>query len=289
VKKSYGAVMLLAVLMAAVLLPNPVSAVLLGENITIYDGVTGVPGVGMLWGQESATTGLGVGREDQEGEPHEYNTGAGQSWDLEAMFLDGTALYVVGGYDFVTYSQGLRSDGAPAYRAPGSIFLDITGDAGVGGAANEYGYEYAINLDFGALTYDVVDLGQGPPGTFGGTTVVPYSSPWNLTSGGLVVASDAAFVPYQLDDMSWWQYHTGLPDAEFDSLVGGTHWVFGVDLGFISTPTGPQEFTARLTMNCGNDNLVGYHRPFNIPDGGATGVLLGMALCGVGLWRRRLG
>ena len=68
------------------------------------------------------TTGWYGDHEDNETETHP-NTLQGQHWDLEGMYMDGSALTVVGGYDFrdgFTYSGHNYSSG--------DIFIDVDGD-----------------------------------------------------------------------------------------------------------------------------------------------------------------
>jgi hypothetical protein len=68
-----------------------VSALELGDNITVFDNVTGtslIPIYNMWWSPTD---------EDQEVEP---DCAIGQEWDVEAFFLNGTELAMVGGYDF---------------------------------------------------------------------------------------------------------------------------------------------------------------------------------------------
>ena len=91
------------VLLCVGLLVFGVTGIASALNVTIYDR-------------------QGSGGEDNETEP---NTLTGQHWDLEAFFLDGTLLTLVGGFDF---ENGV-TDKYGRDWAPGDIFVDIDGDA----------------------------------------------------------------------------------------------------------------------------------------------------------------
>jgi hypothetical protein len=205
-------------------------ALTLGDNITISDGVfTG--------------TGWYSNREDQEVEP---NNVTGQVWDLEGFFLDDEMLSVVGGFNFAAGQDGWDA---------GDVFLDITGDArygtantGTGGDQsypaiinNTFGYDYVLDINWGAGTYDVYALDAG-------STVRVYynqndeSNPWRYNSGGELLYDDVSF-----------SYLTGLSNADVGGLLGGSHNVAAFDLSFLD----PGEFTSHLTVECGNDNLMG--------------------------------
>src|SRR5882724_10482020 len=85
-----------------------------GTDITISD-------------KNYAGSGWYSNREDQETETNP-ETVTSQQWDMEGMFLSGTSLTLVGGYDFkngVTWSDGHN------YKS-GDIFIDINGDAQYG-------------------------------------------------------------------------------------------------------------------------------------------------------------
>ena len=246
--------MLTTILAALLLTACGASALTVGDNITIDDGRwASYPGG--WWGDAS-------GREDNEVEP--YLATMGQSWDLEAFFLDGSTLTVAAGYNILT---------ATGYRSHGDIFLDTGGDWGTGGAANNYGYEYVLDLNLAAQTYSVYELGRDS--TFWGTTVVPESNPWRRRAGGTLLASDVSLVDFGID----------LAGSAVGSLTtfGGypdVHTAFSVDLSFL----GSQDFYSQLTMNCGNDLLVGHGTL--VPDAGATLVLVLAAVMGLGALKK---
>ncbi|MEA2101957.1 MAG: PEP-CTERM sorting domain-containing protein [Thermodesulfobacteriota bacterium] len=99
-------------------------ALVLGDNITVYDG-------------ESSGSGWYGTQEDNE---VHSNCLTGQEWDLEGFFLNGTTLTMVGGYDFINGQGGYAS---------GDIFINTLGGPG---------YNYVFDLDVASQTYDVYAL-----------------------------------------------------------------------------------------------------------------------------------
>ncbi len=239
------------------------SAILLGSNITIPDLDPDQTAAGW-WGPQ----------EDDEVSP---GSTTGQNWDLEAFFLNGSALTMVGGYDFLNGEGGYSS---------GDIFIDINGDAEYGAPANTgsgsggivtdtFGYDYVLDLDFSNIAdprYTVIALNAQSRTrlvTFG---VNEESNPWAYMDGGEVIPGWVS-----LSLTSW----EDLPDSEVDGLSGGNHNALAFDLSFLTAGT---EFTSHFTMECGNDNLMGRAR---VADGGTTLLLLGCALLGVEGLRRK--
>ena len=235
----------------------------LGTNITIYDG----SGTGTGW----------YGKyEDQEVEP---GCVASQRWDLEGFFLKGSELQVVGGFDFLKGNEQIFI---------GDIYIDIDGIIGTSNtysngnnSVNEnFGYEYVIDLDFSdkdSLSYKIIALNDS---SFNYTVYWQKwsghpdgnsnSNPYRYVSGGTEVGSGTfAYIP-------------GLSDSQVANLEGGTHYALtGIDVGFISG----EDFTAHLTMGCGNDNLMGQGTA-PVPEP-ATLVLMGMGLAGLSGFSRR--
>lgn len=211
------------------------------------------------------------GQEDDEVEP---GMAKGQVWDLEGMFLEGTTLSVVGGYDFINGEDGFTS---------GDLFLDIDGDAVYGdihGSSNgnhivthNSGYDYVLDLDFVNLTYDIYAIDTE---TYVQTSYYKQnqgSNPWLYESGGELIAEDLAI-----------EYTT---ESEYGIFFnGGWHNQFSVDISFLLNDTA---FIAHYTMGCGNDNLMGqgvvvHHQPEP-----GTMLMLGFGLIGIaGLSRRKM-
>ncbi len=243
---------------------NEVFALDLGQEITIYDLVS------------SSETGWYGQQEDQETEP---GTVQHQLWDLEAFFLKGTTLSMVGGYDFINGKDGYES---------GDIFIDVDGDAQYGPVndgtgynntfvSNTFGYDYVLDLDFAnpeGLMYYIYAIDENA--TVQTTTVYfninQEANPWQYDSGGELFGSGTI------------NYQTGLKDDEL-GLLGGTHNVLSVDLGFLKADI--NNFTVHFTMECGNDNLMGQnYDPIPEP---STVLLLGIGLLGVvGIGRQRI-
>ncbi len=253
-----------SLLAALVLATGPTFAIPLGTNITIPD-------------QNTSGTGWYGNHEDNETESHP-DTLRAQDWDLEGMFLGGSRLTLVGGFDFkngVTYNHY-------NYRS-GDIFIDVNGDAqygypvnggsGLGGTtSNLFGYDYVLDLDFASMTYNVIKLDSSALLARG--LDVAGSNPWRYVSGGDALAG---FQGVSFD------YYSGLTNADvgFQGYNGDNgHYAISVDTSFL----GSGDFVFHNTVECGNDNLMG---AAHVPDGGSTVTLLGLSLVGVVALRRR--
>lgn len=224
-------ILFLFFLFAGMAAPYKAQALELGTDITVFDG------------RAQAATGWYGQQEDQEVEPGCVQS---QVWDLEGFFLKGTELQVVGGFDFKNGVQGYQS------FLTGDIFIDTNGSIsdsnqasnGQATVADNFGYEYVIDLSFESTSYHY-DVFKLEPDS---TTVTVYyaqnrgSNPWRYASGGTKITSGT---------FSYW---AGLADQEAGDLEGGVHYALtGFDLSFIKG----MDFTAHLTIGCGNDNLMG--------------------------------
>lgn len=223
----------------------------LGDNITIWDK-------------------MGVDYEDQEVEP---NCVWGQEWDLEAFFLKGSMLSMIGGYDFI---NGEDDPYRNNHYDSGDIFIDVNGDAEYGPVngnsgggntivANTFGYDYVLQLDFDTMKYSVYEL-------TGASTVKVYfsqnaeSNPWRYHDGGTRIGDEWGY------EISYASYNENV-----NGLLGGSHNVASFDLGFLGADI--HNFTAHFTMQCGNDDLIGRHYD-PIPEP-STVLLLGAGLIGL--------
>lgn len=243
-------------------------------NITISDNLAGS---GFDGGP------FGVGLEDNETEP---GAAPGQEWDMEAFVVDGSTLYIVGGYDMI--------DGELNYL-PGDLFIKVGGASSPSGApyidgslvtSNTAGYTWAVDLSpiaLGAGSADVYKLNAGSQ--FDTVTFDHLqSNPWRYRSGGSFYS------------MASYNYTVGasaplLTSLGLGSLAGAYHNVLEIDLSsFLDADPGTNVWFS-YTMQCGNDSLKGkYGGGFDrVPDAGASVLLIGLGLGALSLFgvRRR--
>jgi hypothetical protein len=200
-------------------------------------------------------------------------------WDLEGFYLDGSTLTMVSGYDPQT---------ALGNQSIGDVFLDVDGDARYGATENSgtgygntlrpngFGYDYVLDLDVASGMYSVYTIDPSAD-----VRTIRYkqnvcSNPWTYVRDGDPLGSPAPieFSGKLLDE-----------DVAEYGLQGGAHYAMSFTLDFLQPDT---EFTSHVTMRCGNDNLMGQGRTpppeeprQPVPDGGATVMLLGLALVGL--------
>lgn len=223
------------------LLVTHASALTYHNNITIYDG--------------NGYIGSGVGGEDAETEPGMINN---QDWDLEGFFLNGTALAMVGGFNF---QNGYQYDGA-LYEA-GDIFIDVCSTGS---------YDYVLDMDYADGKYNVYDISSGYD--FKSCSVaqnIPYSDPFQYRDGGTVIRVDDSIL-----------YEPGLSDSDVGGMQGGYHNAVSVDLAFLGQDI--NNFTVHSTLSCGNDNLMGSTAPVPEP---ATMFIFGTGLIGMVTFGRK--
>jgi hypothetical protein len=230
-----------------------------GTDITINDGRNGSGGSG--WYTASGNT------DDQEVEPGMVT---GQSWDLEGFVLNGTKLTAVAGFNL---KNGYTYSGTTYHS--GDIFIDIVGNT-TGVSYNGHTYEYVLDINYATSQYDVyllntsngfvADAGLLAANTNG------LSAPYRRSSGGNLV--------YNNQSITFYGYPTALTDAG-SGYLGGNHYAMAVDLGFLP---GGTEFVSHLTIECGNDNLIGHGTTVPEP---TTMLLFGFGLIGLAGIRRK--
>jgi hypothetical protein len=291
---------LLSILIASGLILGASQAFSSPVNITVKDNdpvatsFGGGPFNSNLFSDPDGPGPLTGDREDNE---TEHGTLPGQDWDLEAFVVDGSTLYLVGGYNFLTGKDGYT---------PGDLFIkvdnELSGPPGFLPTNNA-----ATTVDNSGYKYDyVVDLTQ-PSGTgitSGSATALAVShaangsifntvtyddrgaNPWTYRNGGAVEASSGV------------SYTTGhangslaLVNLGLGHLVGGTHNILAIDLSFLDADVGTTVYFS-YTMKCGNDSLKGeYSGGFDrVPDESASVLLIGLGLVAlslVGLKRRQ--
>jgi hypothetical protein len=214
--------------------------------------------------------------EDDEVEPNMLH---GQQWDLEGFFLNSSTLSMVGGWNFKGTLQNYTS---------GDIFIDVDGNVTYGvndtSTTPGMGYEYVIDIDWGAGTYNAYSLNGVDDNQFVQTEDYnsPESDPWQFAPDGSdrkLYAEDRSFTSDLLTDTNY-----------TDLFRGNTHYyASGFDLSFIYLADSSWDgvFTAHFTMGCGNDNLMG-HGTAPVPEP-ATMLLLGTGLIGIaGVGRKKL-
>ena len=130
---------------------------------------------------------------DLEDNETEHGTLPGQHWDLEAFVVDGSTLYLVGGYNFQAGQDGYK---------PGDLFIKVDG-ANPGFAPTTsspvivdnsvYGYTQVVDLSqpIGATGANAASYSLNAGSLF--NTVVyddRGANPWRYSSGGTNIANN---------------------------------------------------------------------------------------------------
>jgi len=232
-------------------------------DITIFDGTVSTDST---W-HDGSMDPRGI-FEDEEVEPETFGR---QDWDMEAFFLDGKKLGMIGGFTLSTGYDGYET---------GDIFVATKGtpkygesNRGTGDNANvpnSFGYDYAIDLDFDSNTYRAYRIDSDSIVSLVARPEMDFSNPVSYVSGGQLVAEGPFLYEEELADA----------EVEFGLTGADSHYphyrVSGIDLSFL-TPPGPDaalpEFYLHFTQGCGNDVLMGY-----VPEPAQASLLL-VALC----------
>lgn len=252
-KKLYGLAFILAVF------PIAVFADL--TPITIDDDVQ----EDVSWGSYKQKAWWNTTNEDNEVEP---KCVADQNWDLEGFYQDGNELTMIGGYNF---ENGYQSE------MPGDIFIDVDGGD----------YDYVVKMDF------------GDPNIDGDETYMIYALDENSQLNDVHYSQNNNSYPWTCNINGEKEVDGGefdfdlLSGAELDAELGiklngdagddGHYVVEGIDLSFLNGA----EFTVHYTMQCGNDNLMGFGKTVSLPEPGTFSLLSMGTLCMIGFWGLR--
>ena len=303
---------LLATVLAAgsILLGN--SAFAAGKDITVTDYLPGP--------YRQTPSG-----EDNEVEPNNQQHQTWDLERLVAGAVSSKSLTVIGGYDFLNGAKDPGAN--RYYHTgdiwidvnPGNLSAG-TGSGGgydlLSTPHSSLGYDFVLHFGdrvaasdpvnpfkLNSLTYQIYDLR--------GSAAVGYydvffaqnnaSNPFVYDSGGIALALGAGTAGYAnigdstatntlfgttLGVTDWEDVTPWTPTGTYGADV---HYRLDVDLAAITNILGVNLDEAKFTFGCGNDMIVGDYNKGNIrlPDGGTTLAMLGFAIIGMALARRR--
>jgi hypothetical protein len=247
---------------------------------------------------------VGIAGEDQETEDPALST---QIWDLEGLAINGNTLSIVGGFPMTTYNPGY------SFFRLGDLFIDTDNNAllppgsgaiiPVGGAANleipvggklfnsTFKYDYVVHFTRAANTitgFNVYQLDSSSvlraildQGTSATLLQLRQSNPYAYLPGDNSVN--------KLVGSGSISYTTGLPNGTIDGVpvTGGLHNDLKLTFNSGVNPLLLAE-ELHITVGCGNDNMLGHVTGGGqVPDGGATLVLLGLGFASLTLAKRK--
>jgi hypothetical protein len=202
-----------------------------GLNITVWDKIGTQPAQGSS-GENNEVEGASVQT---------------QAWDLEGFYLNGTSLTMIAGFDFKNGQAGYPAGDIFISTNPNSV---IYGSTIANPSLNGYGYNYVLDMNYSAQTYQVYAIGTGASVTpTGGANA--SSSPYLYSGGGTAVGGVRSIQYISSVDLTGTGITTWTPTYTYGA---DTHYALTVDLGFLPQNT---NFFAHITEQCGNDAMAG--------------------------------